>query len=307
MPLKNRRIKVYRLLAALTRILQIGCSSRSALPAAARSMHRTTQPPAHAGLHGASGGDGEKFAQPQLPFWGPGPMSLLCVSWPRLFSRFCKAQGLWGVVIQVLAQKRAQDATLSFPKGSGFCVHGILWKKTLLSKPLLAFETYAPPKHPLEATLGAAGGARLGRTGFQQHLHARGAAFRCSQVERRQTSALRGGGTASGGPAFAGSRWSRENDPPKEKEEIPPSELMKKERRPAEAALQSTTCSPGFRAILVLCLPAGSSSSAACTQCFKWSKLPCRSSRISKRTPKKSSKLRPMIPPAPTPRNPQGH
>ena len=54
-PLENRRIKVYRLLAALTRILQIGCSSRSALQAAARSMHRTTQPLAHTALHGASG------------------------------------------------------------------------------------------------------------------------------------------------------------------------------------------------------------------------------------------------------------
>ena len=169
----------------------------------------------------------------------------------------------------------------------------------------------------------------------------------------RLTSAPRAGGTASGGPAFAGSRWSRENDPPKEKEEIPPSELMKKERRPAEAALQSTTCSPGFRATIALCLAAGSSSgsppragdaelragvsgglgasarsselpviscccclfflrlqketasacpSGAGTQCFKRSKLTCRSRRISHRTPKKSNKLRPM-----TPRNPQGH
>ena len=86
-------------------------------------------------LHGASGtlGDGEKFAQPQLTCWGPGPFSS-CKSWPRLFSRFCKAQGFWLVAIQVLAQKRAQDASTKaiqcnlqkycdseFSQGSGFC------------------------------------------------------------------------------------------------------------------------------------------------------------------------------------------
>ena len=42
---------------------------------------------------------------------GAGRPILVCTSWPRLFSRFCKAQGLWGVVIQVLAQKRAKDAS----------------------------------------------------------------------------------------------------------------------------------------------------------------------------------------------------
>ena len=68
------------------------------LTAQARSTVRTTQPPAHAALHGASGalGDGEKFAHPQLPCWGPG-LLLSRTSWPRLSTRFCKAQGLWGV------------------------------------------------------------------------------------------------------------------------------------------------------------------------------------------------------------------
>ena len=106
------------------------------------------------GIRG-SVGDGEKFAQPQLPCWGPGP-SLSCTSWPQLFRAKLRVCG--ELTIQVLAPKRAQDATLSFPRLGILCA----WDTTeinLLSEPFLALETDAPPpKHPLEATLGAAGG-----------------------------------------------------------------------------------------------------------------------------------------------------
>ena len=96
-------------------------------------------------------------------------------------------------------------------------MHGILWNKTLLSKPLLALETYAPPKHPLEATLGAAGGpARLLDTRLEQQLHAVGAAVLCGPVERRVTSALWAEAPRASNPSvFPGTGWSREKDPNK--------------------------------------------------------------------------------------------